>query len=98
MRCRGTRYCLMWSALVGVLAACLAVVMPAGTAPAYDVRHTSIVTDNPVDWTPNVVDEPGAVRTIVQTGNTMIAGGNFTKVQNAGSSPTLSRPRLFAFN
>src|SRR4051812_32296159 len=72
------------------------VVASAPSASAYDVRQTQIVTDNPADWTPNVVS--GEVRYLAQSGNTLIAGGNFTQVKNAGSSTVLTRTDVFSFN
>src|SRR3954462_4634827 len=65
-------------------------------ALAYDARQTQIVTDNPADFTPNVVD--GGVRYIAQAGNKMVAGGNFTQVKNVGSTTALARPYTFAFD
>ena len=84
-------------ALAGV-AALFAGLLAVGAQPAsaYDVRQTQLVTDNPADWTPNVQD--GGVRYIAQSGNTMIEGGSFTKVADAGSSTILSRPYVFSFN
>jgi PKD repeat protein len=73
-----------------------ALLATAQPAMAYDVRQAQVVTDNPADYTPNVQD--GGVRYLAQTGNTMIAGGSFTKVANAGSSTILSRPYVFSFD
>ena len=91
----------MKRALRLAVTSCVAVVtglLVAGVQPAsaYDVRQTQIVTDNPADWTPNVQD--GAVRYLAQAGNTMVAGGNFTKVANAGSTTILARPYVFSFD
>jgi PKD repeat protein len=71
-------------------------VVAAQPASAYDVRQAQIVTDNPADWTPNVKD--GEIRYLAQSGNTMIAGGLFTQVANAGTTTLLSRTDVFSFD
>ena len=67
------------------------------TAQAVDAPHAVIVSDNPVNWTPNVLTSGGQVNAIVQIGNQIIVGGDFTQVQAPGG-PVLSRTYLFAFN
>src|SRR3954453_5228821 len=79
-----------------VLAVSGLLVALAPPALAYDVRQTQIVTDNPADFTPNVVD--GGVRYLAQAGNKMVAGGNFTQVKNVGSTTALARPYTFEFD
>jgi hypothetical protein len=77
----------------------LTVAQSAGPARATnDAPHDRIVSSNPEDWTPQVVDDPGSVRALAQSGTTLIAGGAFTKVTNAGSSTQLPRTNLFTFN
>jgi PKD repeat protein len=75
----------------------LLVALPTTAAHAVDVLQTRIVTDNPADWTPDVVSD-GSVRYLAQAGNTMVAGGNFTQVKNHGSSTVLTRNNLFSFD
>lgn len=85
-----------WRALVaGALGA---VLCAAGTGPAAAVNapQTSVVSQVPVSWTPQV--ENGAVIALVQVGRTMIAGGTFTSVRNAGSTTSIPRNGLFAFD
>jgi PKD repeat protein len=67
------------------------------SAPAQAVQSTqpNLVSAKPVDWTPGVDD--GAVRAIVQVGNTIVLGGTFTSVTPVGGVST-SRPYLLAFN
>jgi hypothetical protein len=67
-------------------------------AQAGDAAQDLIVSANPENWTPQVVDDPGSVRALAQTGTTLIAGGTFTKVTNAGSSTQLTRTNLFTFS
>jgi hypothetical protein len=78
-----------------VVAALVGVTSPA--AHAYDATQSAIVTDNPADWTPDVVSS-GGVRYLAQAGSTMIAAGSFTQVKNHGSSTVLTRNNIFSFN
>src|SRR5439155_4690706 len=78
-----------------VLLAALALV-PAGAEALYS-PHTGVVSANPADNTPNVLD--GMVTAIVPLGNRMIVGGTFSQVQEVGAGkPVLSRHGLFAFD
>jgi hypothetical protein len=88
------RRCIATTA-AGLLVA-LALVVDAPQAQAVNAQQTKIVNDDPVNYTPHVLD--GRVNAIVQIGNTMYAGGNFTTVEEAGSSVQLTRRGLFAFN
>jgi hypothetical protein len=82
------------AALLAVLALALAPSVPAAAGP---VSHPNVVSDDPVSWTPWVDD--GRVYDIVQVGNTMVVGGTFSTVQQAGTnSPTITRNFLFSFN
>lgn len=64
------------------------------TAQALHPAQSRIVTDDPVDWTPHVLD--GQVLAVAQVGNTAFVGGTFTQVQQAGSTAVLNRSYLFA--
>lgn len=55
-----------------------------------------IVDDDPVGFTPHVMD--GAVYAMARVGNVVLVGGTFTRVRNAGSSTDIARRNLFAFN
>jgi hypothetical protein len=55
-----------------------------------------VVSENPANWTPHVLD--GRVDTITRVGDRVVAGGRFSKVRQAGSSQVLTRKNLFAFN
>ncbi|GGK18972.1 hypothetical protein GCM10010124_09470 [Pilimelia terevasa] len=65
-------------------------------ADAVNPAHTRIVTANPADWTPDVLD--GAVETIVQVGDRVYLGGSFTRLRNPRNGATVARPYLAAVN
>jgi PKD repeat protein len=72
-------------------------VLPALPAQAADIRQVGIVSADPTNTTPDVLDEPGSVRALTQAGLTIVAGGDFTTVENPGSTTPLTRNRLFSF-
>jgi PKD repeat protein len=72
------------------------VMAPSGPAQAVQTPQDRLVSPTPVSWTPSAID--GSVQAIVQVGNTMVVGGDFTQVRAAGSTTTLSRPYILAFN
>jgi hypothetical protein len=77
--------------LAGIAAVAAALVGPgAGAIPS-----GTVVSENPADWTPHVLG--GRVAAIVQVGNRMVVGGNFTRVRDPGRGE-LSRRNLFAFD
>src|SRR2546423_12358738 len=79
-----------------VLALVLLALVPAAAQGLYS-PHAGIVSANPADNTPNVLD--GMVRAIVPLGNRVIVGGTFSEVQEVGAGkPVLSRHGLFAFD
>jgi PKD repeat protein len=61
-----------------------------------DAPQTGIVSADPAGFTPNLVD--GDVRSIVQIGDRVFISGNFTQVEEAGSSTVITRNRVLAFN
>jgi hypothetical protein len=71
-------------------------VLDSGPANAVQTAQDRIVTDDPANFTPNVLD--GQVEAIVQVGNEIILGGTFTQVEAVGSTTVLSRPYLVAFD
>ncbi len=80
--------------LVGAMVGGFAAALPAG---AVQVAQSTIVSANPADFTPNVLD--GQVLAIAQIGNTIVLGGNFTQVQEVGTGkPILTRNNLLAFD
>src|SRR5438132_73464 len=67
------------------------------TAQALYAPQAGVVSANPADATPNVLD--GKVTAILPLGNQVFVGGTFTQVQEAGDAkPVLSRRGLFAFD
>ncbi|MFG2005617.1 hypothetical protein ACGFNU_41365 [Spirillospora sp. NPDC048911] len=62
-----------------------------------DIKQTKVVSANPANTTPHVLD--GTVRAIAVVGTKVVVGGNFTKVREAGSGkPQIARKNLFAFD
>jgi hypothetical protein len=78
---------------------CLAVAtlaaIPASPASAVNIAQPIVVSANPANWTPHVLD--GIVNTIVPVGNQIVAGGTFTQVKDPGG-PILARTNIFAFD
>jgi hypothetical protein len=68
-----------------------------GTPPvsAVQVAQAVIVSPDPADFTPNVLN--GRVNAIVQVGTTVVVGGSFAQVAEPGGA-TLTRTNLFAFD
>ncbi len=81
----------------------LALVLPlaAGEAAAGPVAHPRVVSEDPVDYTPVVVDDAGArnatVRAVVQLGDRTYTGGSFRTVRSADGTVTGTRAHLMAF-
>jgi hypothetical protein len=94
------RHRLLAVTLVGLLSAGWALAAP---AEAGSIAHPGVVSDNPVNVTPNVVDGGGVDHTAIyafrQVGTTMYAGGSFAQVANAGSmTASYTRSNIMAFN
>ena len=65
-------------------------------APAVaDMAQPAVVSANPVDFTPHVLD--GTVWTLAVVGDTVIVGGSFTKVTDSGRKQTYARKNVFAY-
>jgi hypothetical protein len=82
-----------------IAAAVLIAAGVAGVLPAVaDVAQPTVVTADPVDFTPHALD--GTVRAIAVVGNTVVVGGTFSRVVNEGGNQALAarRPYLFAFD
>src|ERR1700761_5323580 len=83
-----------------LLAAALAVaVVAAGvlSPPAQaDPAQSGIVSTNPVDYTPHVLD--GTVWSMTVVGSTVVVGGAFTKVTDSSRQHTYARKNIFAFD
>jgi hypothetical protein len=77
-------------------AALLIPVVLAGAAPAVaDQAHPTVVSANPVDFTPHVLD--GTVWSIAVVGDTVVVGGSFTQVANSAKTQTYARRNIFAY-
>ncbi|MEV6284940.1 PKD domain-containing protein [Kribbella sp. NPDC051770] len=80
-------------ALAMGVAACLTGVQG---AQAVQVPQDRVVSADPANFTPNVLD--GSVKSIVQVGNTILIGGLFNQIQAASGGPVLARRNLAAFD
>ena len=78
-------------------AAILVAAVVAGAPPAAeaDPAQSAVVSANPVDWTPHVLD--GTVWTMTLVGDTVVVGGAFTKVADSSRKNTYVRKNIFAF-
>ena len=77
--------------------AATAVACTGWAVPGYaDLQQPAVVNPNPVDWTPNVLD--GEVTSIAVVGDTVVVGGDFRRIGEAGARDSIDRPYLFAFN
>ena len=83
--------------VLALLSAAVLVGLLAQPGAAVNVPQAAVVSANPADWTPHVLD--GKVDAVVQVGSKMVAGGLFTRVANA-ATPTTAIPRsnIFAFD
>ncbi len=79
----------------GALLAVGLVTAPQGRPANADIQN-GIVSADPVNFTPNLVD--GDVRSVVQIGGRIFIGGNFTQVKAAGSQTVVNRGRVLAFD
>jgi hypothetical protein len=83
--------------LLALLSAAVLAGLVAQPGAAVNVPQAAVVSSNPADWTPHVLD--GKVAAIVQVGSRIIAGGQFTKVASAAAPTTvIPRSNIFAFD
>src|SRR3982750_4833226 len=74
----------------------VAVAAVAGTHPAAaDMVQPSVVSADPVDFTPHVLD--GTVWSMTVVGDTVVVGGVFTKVADSSRRYTYARRNIFAY-
>ena len=82
--------------------ALLAVALTGASPSGASISQPSVVSSNPVNFTPNVEDDAvvanAAVHAIAQVGDTIFAGGNFRKVTNPSRTVTYTRFNLLAFS
>jgi WD40 repeat protein len=68
-----------------------------GASPAAaDLAQPAVVSANPVDYTPHVLD--GTVWALALVGDTVIVGGSFTKITDANRRQTYVRRNIFAYD
>jgi hypothetical protein len=71
-------------------------------AAGASIRQDAVVSEDPVDYTPNVKDDvvvpDAAVYAIGHIGTTMYAGGRFHTVKDATETQTYTRSNLMAFD
>lgn len=58
--------------------------------------HLRLVSDDPVNWTPHVLD--GRVNAVAEVGGTVFLGGEFTRAREAGDGTEVSRSNFLAFD
>jgi hypothetical protein len=83
--------------LLALLSAAVLVGLMAQPDAAVNAPPPVMVSSNPADWTPHVLD--GKVAAIVQVGNRIVAGGQFTRVTSAAAPTTaIARSNISAFD
>ncbi|WP_440100399.1 hypothetical protein [Streptosporangium sp. H16] len=73
--------------------------VPPGIAAAGTTKHSGVVSADPANTTPHVLD--GIVNAIALVGGTVVVGGSFGEVREAGSAGVarvLPRTNLFAYD
>lgn len=85
------RHRLFAAVVVLVIAAAVGGAGPA----AADLAQPSVVSENPVDYTPHVLD--GTVWSMAVIGDTVVVGGAFTAVADSSRQQTYARRNIFAF-
>ena len=91
---RASRRVLLATAIVAANTASM-LVGPVSPVAADEVI-AEIVSDNPANFTPDVLD--GRVYAIAEVGDRIIVGGSFTQVQDAGGGTTYNRSFLAALD
>jgi hypothetical protein len=67
-----------------------------GASPVFaDLAQPAVVSTNPVDFTPHVLD--GTVWALALVGDTVVVGGSFTKVTDSTRSQSFARKNIFAY-
>jgi len=79
-----------------IAATVIALAALVGIVPAEaDIAHPAVVSTNPVDWTPHVLD--GTVWAVAVVGDTVVVGGDFTTVTDSAGTTRYARRNLFAY-
>lgn len=82
--------------MTALLGGAFGMLIPGTPVAAVNSRQTSVVSADPANTTPQVLD--GRVLGIAEVGSKVIVGGTFTQVQNQGSSTVLTRQSIFAYD
>ncbi len=83
--------------VLAALLALLGMLVPfAPAAQAVDSPQGRLVSDQPANGTPHVLD--GGVYSIAQVGGTIVLGGTFSSARNDSSQTTVARHGLLAFD
>jgi hypothetical protein len=80
--------------VIAAAAAALAL-LAVGIPAAADMAQPHVVSTNPVDYTPHVLD--GEVRALALVGDTVVVGGDFSSVTDASGQTHYARHNLFAY-
>src|SRR5690348_6377804 len=87
------RSCPMRRRLFAAVALLVALVPVTWTSPASaDMAQPALVSANPVDFTPHVLD--GTVWALALVGDTVVVGGSFTKVTDSSRRQTYARKNV----
>ena len=78
---------------LGTLASATVAATP---ADAVNAAQTTLVSPNPADFTPHVMN--GSVDAITQIGSRIVAAGTFTRVRQTLNGPDIVRNHIFAFD
>ena len=79
-----------------VLGPAAAVLVPASPVSAVQFPQTTVVSANPINTSPHVLD--GKVLSIVEIGTKVVVAGQFTKVRTASDTTEVSRVNIFAYD
>ena len=72
------------------------VVVGPQSAQSVQTEHHVVVSDDPVNFTPHVLD--GEVYAIAEVGDVVVVGGVFTQAQNDAGGPILARTNILAYD
>ncbi|MGH8997867.1 MAG: hypothetical protein ACRDY7_00565, partial [Acidimicrobiia bacterium] len=91
------------ASIVVLASSVLATLLPAVPAGGLYAAHDRMVSEDPVDNTPHVLDDTSAeegakVTAILPVGDRIYVGGNFSRVTDPGGGAPLVRKGLFAFD
>jgi WD40 repeat protein len=83
------------AAMLVVLTSVTSAVATGASPASADLAQSGVVSDNPVNFTPHVLD--GTVWALALVGDTVVVGGSFTKVADSTKRHTYARKNIFAY-